>query len=269
MSQSASVNAEQKTGIAQSAEGVVAIALFAVCAAAGLAAWLLSGQDLDTSAPPAAVAEVSAGLESSGQKDDELAVLSDWQQRLDSEFNQRDQARRQQAQSQAMQQQAEALAAAQAAANAAQEAAAAAEARALAAERERQRALEEARRQQQVAEAEAEPKPAPQPASTSNNRAAPAAATERVAAAIDWESCRRPVYPQAAVRFRQEGTVILAFEVDAQGNVADGSVKESSGYQRLDNAALQALSRCRFEPERVAGRARASSAEVRFAWRLD
>ena len=129
MSQSAAVNTEQKSGIAQSAEGVVAIALFAVCATAGLAAWLLSGGDADSSAPPAAVVEVSAGLEAGGQEDDELAVLSDWQQRIDSEFDQRDQARRQQAQSQAMQQQAEALAAAQAAANAAQEAAAAAEAR--------------------------------------------------------------------------------------------------------------------------------------------
>ena len=268
MSQSAAVNTEQKSGIAQSAEGVVAIALFAVCATAGLAAWLLSGDDADSSAPPAAVVEVSAGLEADGQEDDELAVLSDWQQRIDSEFDQRDQARRQQAQSQAMQQQAEALAAAQAAANAAQEAAAAAEARARAAERERQRALEEARRQQQVAEAEAEPEPTPEQPSAPA-RGAQVAAAERVPAAIDWESCRRPVYPRAAVRFRQEGTVILAFDVDAQGNVEGGSVKESSGYQRLDNAALQALSRCKFEPERVAGRARASSAEVRFAWRLN
>lgn len=260
MSQSVSANSEQKAGIAQSAEGVVAIALFAVCATAGLAAWLLAGGDDDAPAPPAAVVEVSAGLDADNQQDDELAVLSDWQQRLDSEFNQRDQARRQQAQSQVMQQQAEALAAAQAAANAAQEAAAAAEARARAAERERQRALEEARRSE-VADAAPEPEAEPAPRQ--------AVAVAPVPAAIDWESCRRPVYPQAAVRFRQEGTVILAFDVDAQGNVEQGAVKESSGYQRLDNAALQALSRCRFEPERVAGKARASSAEVRFAWRLN
>jgi protein TonB len=43
-----------------------------------------------------------------------------------------------------------------------------------------------------------------------------------------------PPYPADSLRRREEGTVLLLIEVDDSGRIADVTVKESSGYPRLD-----------------------------------
>ena len=255
---------DRKQGMAQSAESVVAIALLCVCAAAGLAAWLLSGDDKPAiSADRSDIAKVASVQGDERLQSEEQAVLAEWQRRLDGEFSQREQNLRQQAQLATLQQQSEALAVAQASAEAAARAAEVAEARALSAEKERQLALAKIR------EREAPAKPVEsKPATAANKTASAVAAIDTVPASIDWNSCARPEYPEESVRFGQQGTVTMSFVVDAEGNASEGKVVETSGTRRLDYRALSALSRCDFEPERVNGKPVASVAQVRFTWKL-
>ena len=57
-----------------------------------------------------------------------------------------------------------------------------------------------------------------------------------------------PVYPTLSKRLREEGTVLLRVNLDAQGIVLDISIEKSSSFQRLDQAALEAVKQWRFVP---------------------
>ena len=76
----------------------------------------------------------------------------------------------------------------------------------------------------------------------------------------------RPEYPAEARRQKQTGVVSISAEVSAQGVPTSVSVARSSGFPLLDQAALAAVRRWRFEPGRVAGVAVPGRAElpVRF-----
>ena len=51
--------------------------------------------------------------------------------------------------------------------------------------------------------------------------------------------CRpAPSYPAESLRAREQGTVVLLIEVDPTGKVVAVTVRESSGYRRLDAAAV-------------------------------
>lgn len=57
-----------------------------------------------------------------------------------------------------------------------------------------------------------------------------------------------PFYPVAARRERRQGDLELVYRVTHDGLVADVSVAKSSGFQDLDKAAVDAVSKYRFEP---------------------
>lgn len=57
-----------------------------------------------------------------------------------------------------------------------------------------------------------------------------------------------PVYPTMSKRLREEGTVVLEILVMADGSVAELRLKTSSGYERLDEAALRAVKQWHFIP---------------------
>jgi protein TonB len=57
-----------------------------------------------------------------------------------------------------------------------------------------------------------------------------------------------PVYPALSKRLREDGTVVLRVNLDAQGIVLDINIEKSSGFQRLDQAALEAVKQWRFVP---------------------
>ncbi len=81
--------------------------------------------------------------------------------------------------------------------------------------------------------------------------APPPKAVVKKAPAIDPKFKRRfqPDYPPTSRRLGEEGSLVLQVLVGPDGKVQDGKVKTSSGFSRLDEAALKhALRAWRFTP---------------------
>lgn len=78
----------------------------------------------------------------------------------------------------------------------------------------------------------------------------------------------KPPYPLAARRRGMEGRVVLRAHVRDDGLCAEVELKESSGHDLLDNAALQTVKRWRFVPASRGGTAVASWVEIPISFRL-
>lgn len=78
-----------------------------------------------------------------------------------------------------------------------------------------------------------------------------------------------PKYPMQARRRRMEGLVVLAVRVSEDGRVVDARVKTSSGYNLLDDSALETVRLWQFEPGRQGSSAAASWTDVRINFRLN
>lgn len=61
-------------------------------------------------------------------------------------------------------------------------------------------------------------------------------------------SARPPRYPMDSRRAREQGTVVLSVLLSAEGRVSDIGVARSSGFPRLDRAALDAVRDWRWSP---------------------
>lgn len=57
-----------------------------------------------------------------------------------------------------------------------------------------------------------------------------------------------PVYPRLSQRRGEQGRVVLRVLISPQGQVAGIHVRRSSGYERLDEAAVRAMQHARFRP---------------------
>jgi protein TonB len=91
----------------------------------------------------------------------------------------------------------------------------------------------------------------------------------RVPPVIDAaKNCKKPAYPPASVRLGEKGTVLLRFLIDTDGRVKSSEVQSSSGHQRLDEAAREALSLCRFKPGISDGQPVEAWATLRYTWVL-
>ena len=97
---------------------------------------------------------------------------------------------------------------------------------------------------------------------------APTRPTVVVAASARMDSCAKPRYPPASERLHEEGVVSLKFLISENGQVLSGSVEKSSGYKRLDDAALAALSLCKFRPATVDGKPKQEWSALRYRWEL-
>ena len=62
-----------------------------------------------------------------------------------------------------------------------------------------------------------------------------------------------PDYPPLSRRLREEGKVLLHVQISADGAALDAQVKRSSGYDRLDRAALEAVRKWRYVPGKRGG----------------
>ncbi len=98
---------------------------------------------------------------------------------------------------------------------------------------------------------------------------APAKPAVVVAASRVDASCAKPRYPPASERLQEEGTVSLKFLIGENGQVLSGAVEKSSGYKRLDDAALAALSLCKFKPATVDGKPKQEWSFLRYRWELN
>ena len=76
-----------------------------------------------------------------------------------------------------------------------------------------------------------------------------------------------PEYPPISRRLGEQGTVLLKIVIDANGDVTSATVEKSSGYSRLDEAAVSWVKRhWRYHPATLNGKpiAVTTQAKVRF-----
>lgn len=78
-----------------------------------------------------------------------------------------------------------------------------------------------------------------------------------------------PVYPEAARRQGQEGLVVLSVAVDKTGRPGKIEIKSSSGFEWLDQSALKAVSRWKFQPAKMGGMPIDSVVEVPIRFQLE
>ena len=70
---------------------------------------------------------------------------------------------------------------------------------------------------------------------------------------IDYVRAPAPVYPRESSRKRERGTVVLRVLVDTTGHPAQIQIERSSGFDRLDSAARDAVAKALFRPHEVNG----------------
>lgn len=78
-----------------------------------------------------------------------------------------------------------------------------------------------------------------------------------------------PAYPVAARKSRWEGAVIVRVLVDTDGSAADVQVRDSSGMDIFDEAAVRAVRRWRFSPATQGGKAVVSYHDVLVRFHLN
>jgi periplasmic protein TonB len=108
---------------------------------------------------------------------------------------------------------------------------------------------------------------APRPNAITTQSAQPAAPKANKAPVVKAKNCREPDYPPVSERLGEAGTVVLQLLVGVDGKVTDAKVETSSGFDRLDKAALAALSRCKFTPGEVNGAPAPAWANLKYTFR--
>jgi periplasmic protein TonB len=86
-----------------------------------------------------------------------------------------------------------------------------------------------------------------------------------------WEShLNNPkvIYPKEARRRKQQGSVLLTVSISAAGLPEEIRVKQSSGFQLLDNSALEAVRKWRFIPSTMGNVDTASEMELPIHFKL-
>ena len=102
----------------------------------------------------------------------------------------------------------------------------------------------------------------------SANAAPDAAAPEKTRAVPNFASCAKPVWPAESLKNENQGTVTLSFLVGADGKVKDSTVKGSSGFVPLDEAARTGISKCTFKPAAVNGKPVQDWTTIKYVWTL-
>jgi len=121
------------------------------------------------------------------------------------------------------------------------------------------------------------PPPAPTRAITAVTSVKPAVVAEprpapvlvRVLPRVDAARSQTPDYPDVSRRLGEEGTVILQALVDGSGRAIAAKIVTSSGYPRLDRAAIEGVEAdYRFIPGTVDGKVQPMWYTFKFIWRL-
>lgn len=97
-----------------------------------------------------------------------------------------------------------------------------------------------------------------------------ASGPEPVVQAAGYVVAPAPAYPVASRRNQEQGTVMLRVQVLANETVGFVDVKASSGFPRLDAAAVEAVKRARFSAAKTkSGKSVASVLIVPITFKLD
>ncbi len=86
--------------------------------------------------------------------------------------------------------------------------------------------------------------------------------------AIQYLALPDVVYPSASRRLNETGLVVVAVWVGTDGLPQQVELAQSSGYERLDRAALEGVRRARFKPYLLNGRATAGWARIPIPFEL-
>ena len=98
---------------------------------------------------------------------------------------------------------------------------------------------------------DSDPTPAPAPAAAVTAQATDAGpALVKARFDADYLNNPPPTYPPLSRRLAEQGRVLVRVLVDSDGTPAKVELRESSGYHRLDQAAVAAIRRWRFVPAR-------------------
>lgn len=80
---------------------------------------------------------------------------------------------------------------------------------------------------------------------------------ELPSSSADYLNNPKPAYPGLSKRLGEEGKVVLRVLIEADGSASKAEIRSSSGYDRLDQAALQTVLRWRYLPGKRNGVAEA------------
>jgi protein TonB len=80
--------------------------------------------------------------------------------------------------------------------------------------------------------------------------------------------CGQKYYPEASIRLQEEGTTVLSFTITADGEVQNASVAQSSGHDRLDQAAISCAETWRYKAAIQNGQAVAVQWKSQIQWKL-
>ena len=97
--------------------------------------------------------------------------------------------------------------------------------------------------------------------------AASTAFAAEVPAQFDPKACKAE-YPKASLMNEEEGAVGMAFLVSAEGRVLDSKIEKTSGFKNLDNAAVKAITNCKFKPGTKDGAVAQTWTKVNYVWAL-
>ena len=86
-------------------------------------------------------------------------------------------------------------------------------------------------------------------------------------AELNASSCKKPEYPATSKRLEEEGAVQVLLSVEADGKV-NAALGKSSGFRRLDIAAVRAVSDCQFKPAIFGGVPQQSWARMSFTFEV-
>jgi D-alanyl-D-alanine endopeptidase (penicillin-binding protein 7) len=99
--------------------------------------------------------------------------------------------------------------------------------------------------------------------------AADKSASDKKPAVVNFASCAKPQWPEAALKETRTGTVQLGFLIGVNGKVKNSKVEHSSGHTDLDEASRTGIEKCTFKPATKAGKAVESWTQMQYVWTLE
>jgi protein TonB len=76
---------------------------------------------------------------------------------------------------------------------------------------------------------------------------------ELPSSSADYLNNPKPAYPRLSKTLNEQGTVVVRAFIEANGTASKAEIRSSSGYERLDQTALQTVLKWRYVPGKRAG----------------